>query len=450
MTHSPLDKAQLVEYLAKGCKPRNHWRIGTEHEKFLLHSSTLKRFAYEEKAGIRATLEALQIYGWEPVLENNQLIALKSPHSSESITQAITLEPGGQFELSGATITTVHETKREIETHLTQVKSVITDSKGMILLMGTDPLWPRKTMNWMPKDRYKFMRHYMPQKGQLGIDMMTRTSTVQVNLDFESEADMVTKMRISMALQPLATALFACSPFLEGQLTGYQSYRSYIWQNTDSDRCGILPFVFEDGMGFERYVDYLLNIPMYFVYRNKTYIDATGQSFQDFMKGQLPTLPGEYPTLKDWEDQTTIAFPEVRLKRFLEMRGADCGPLEMLIALPAFWVGLLYDPIAQDETLQLTQEWTTDQILDLYQQVPRQGLTAVIKSRSLQKVAQDVLNISARGLQRRAHKENNQDESIYLDPLMEIAETKRTIATKLIEMFKETGSVEAVVRHYGL
>jgi glutamate--cysteine ligase len=444
MTHPPLQKAQLIEYLAGGCKPPTHWRIGTEHEKFLLHSKTLKRFPYDGKTSIRAALEALQPYGWDPVLENDQVIALKTPHRRESIT----IEPGGQFELSGAPLATLHHTKAELDAHLTQIGNVTKSLDGVILPMGADPLWPRDAIDWMPKGRYKLMRNYMPQKGNLGIDMMIRTCTVQVNLDFESEADMVAKMRIGMALQPLATALFACSPFLEGKVTGYQSYRAHIWQNTDPDRSGILPFVFEDGMGFEHYVDYLLNIPMYFVYRHKSYIDATGQSFQDFMNGRLPALPGEYPTLKDWADQTTIAFPEVRLKKFLEMRGADCGPPEMLIALPTFWVGLLYDSIAQDEALQVIREWSIKQILTMHAQTPRQGLATVINNRSLQHVAQEVLAISARGLQRRARKQNGHDESIYLNPLIEIAKTGRTIATRMIEMFEETGSVEAVVQRY--
>lgn len=444
MTHPPLDKAQLIEYLAGGCKPPARWRIGTEHEKFLLQSKTLRRFPYDAKTSIRAILEALQSYGWEPVLENDQVIALKMPHHRKSIT----LEPGGQFELSGAPLATLHDTKQELDAHLIQIGSVAKSLGGIILPMGADPLWARDAIDWMPKGRYKIMRNYMPKKGNLGIDMMIRTCTVQVNLDFESEADMVSKMRIGMALQPLATALFAGSPFLEGKVTGYQSYRAHIWQDTDPDRSGILTFVFEDGMGFERYVDYLLNVPMYFVYRHKNYIDATGQSFQDFMNGRLAALPGEYPTLKDWADQTTIAFPEVRLKRFLEMRGADCGPPEMLMALPAFWVGLLYDSAAQDEALQVIQEWPIEQILMMHAQTPRQGLATVINNRTLQDVAQEVLAISARGLQRRAHKQKGHDESIYLNPLIEIAKTGRTIATKMIEMFEETGSVEKVVRRY--
>lgn len=439
-----LSKAQLADYLAAGCKPPSEWRIGTEHEQFLVKADTLKRFPYEGKGGVQAVLEALQDDGWEPVQEGNQTIGLKNSNQR----QAITLEPGGQFELSGAPLATLHETKAELHAHHARVGEVVTDLGGTLLPLGADPLWRREDIPWMPKGRYRLMRDYMPTKGDLGLDMMTRTCTVQVNLDFESEADMVAKMRIGMALQPLATALFACSPFLEGQITGYQSYRAHIWQDTDPDRCGILSFVFEENMGFERYVDYLLRVPMYFVYRNGVYKDARGQSFQDFLKGRLPALPGEYPTLKDWADQTTIAFPEARLKQFLEMRGADSGRPDMQLALPAFWVGLLYDATAQDDALSLIRDWSLDQILGLHARVPREGLSASMGNRILQDVAKDVLDISSKGLQRRAKILDGHDESIYLAPLMEIAHTGRTVATQMIEMFKETGSVEAVARRY--
>lgn len=444
MTSFVTHKAQLIDYLAKGCKPSSRWRIGTEHEQFLLESATLKRFSYEGVTGIRAVLEALQAYGWEPVLEQSQPIALKMPNRQASIT----LEPGGQFELSGAPLATLHETKAELDNHSRQVEATLVPMSGVLLPLGTDPLWSREDIPWMPKDRYRLMRSYMPAKGSLGLDMMTRTCTVQVNLDFESEIDMVAKMRIGMALQPLATALFACSPFLDGKPSGYQSYRAHIWQNTDPDRCGILPFVFDEDMGFERYVDYLLDAPMYFVYRHGAYIDARGQSFRDFLAGRLPALPGEYPTVRDWMDQTTIVFPEVRLKQFLEMRGADSGPPGMQLALPAFWVGLLYDPVAQDEALQLIRAWPIDQILALHAQVPRQGLASSIHSRSLWDIAQEALAISARGLQRRARVMMGHDESVYLAPLFEIVQTGRTIATQMMEMFQKTKSVEAVVRAY--
>jgi glutamate--cysteine ligase len=444
MKRSLPHKKQLIEYLENGCKSPSQWRIGTEHEKFLLLSDTLKRFPYEGKSSIHMVLEGLQAYGWEPVLEQDRIIALKMPDKRISVT----LEPGGQLELSGAPLATLHDTKEELDLHLAQVANIVTPMGGLMVPLGTDPFWKRDDIPWMPKGRYQLMRKYMPLKGNLGVDMMIRTCTVQVNLDFGSEADMVAKMRIGMALQPLVSALFASSPFLEDKPTGYQSYRAHIWQDTDPDRCGILPFVFEESMGFERYVDYLLDIPMYFVYRDGHYINALGQSFHDFMAGHLPALPGEFPTINDWMDQTTIAFPEVRLKQFLEMRGADCGPKEMLMALPAFWVGLLYDSVAQDEALQLIRPWSADQILSAYREAPQHGLKASLDNQTLLTVAKEVLAISARGLQRRAKQQDNQDESHYLSPLFEIAETGRTISTKMLDLFEETGSVEAVVRQY--
>jgi glutamate--cysteine ligase len=444
MTQLLLDKTQMVAYLAAGCKPPHRWNIGTEHEKFLFTKDTWQRFPYDGDIGIRAVLEALQASGWDAVFENNISVALKMPHRHASIT----LEPGGQFELSGAPLATLHDTKAELEAHLTQVNKVVQAMGGTLCLLGADPLRTRDQISWMPKGRYQVMRDYMPSKGKLGIDMMIRTCTVQVNMDFENESDMVAKMRIGMALQPLATALFACSPFLEGKFTGYQSYRAHIWQDTDPDRCGILPFVFDQGMGFERYVDYLLDVPMYFVYRDGNYIDAVGQSFKDFMKGCLPALPGAFPTLADWFDQTTIVFPEVRLKRFLEMRGADSGPPEMLLALPAFWVGLLYDAAAQDEALQVIREWSVDDIQAMHRDVPEKGLYTPIGSRTLQDVAQDIVTISACGLRRRAKMHKGQDESAYLAPLAEIAHTGRTHAQQMIEIVEKTGSVEEILKNY--
>src|SRR5215813_11142922 len=321
------NRRQLVEYFAAGNKPRADWRLGTEHEKFGFHKETLKPLAYDGPDGIRAMLDGLTRFGWEPLVEGNNIIALTRGKAN------ITLEPGGQFELSGAPLETLHETAEENAQHIEEV-------------------------NWMPKGRYRIMRDYMPRKGKLGLDMMLRTCTVQTNLDFGSEADMVKKFRVSLALQPVATALFANSPFKEGKPAGYKSYRSHIWTDTDPDRCGMLPFVFEEGFGFERYADYMLGVPMYFVYRDGKYIDASGQSFRDFLKGRLPARPGELPTLNDWADHVTTAFPEVRLKRYLEMRGADSGPLPALTALPAFWVGLLYDQTALDAAWDLVKDWT--------------------------------------------------------------------------------------------
>ncbi|MDX1557046.1 MAG: glutamate--cysteine ligase, partial [Xanthomonadales bacterium] len=322
-TAAPIESvAQLTEYLASGARPASEWRLGTEHEKFGFTRDDLRPLPYEGERGIRAVLEGLAAqFDWNPVLEKGLPIALLNDQGA-----SITLEPGGQLELSGALLDNLHQTCNEVNTHLEQVRSVC-DPLGIGFLgMGFNPKWPISEMDWMPKDRYRIMRNYMAKVGKLGRDMMARTCTVQVNLDFGSEADMVKKFRASLALQPVATALFANSPFTDGRPNGYLSFRSHVWEDTDPDRTGMLPWVFDGDMGFEKYTQYMLDVPMYFVYRKGEYIDASGQSFRDFMDGRLPALPGERPLLRDWEDHLTTAFPEVRLKKFLEMRGADGGP----------------------------------------------------------------------------------------------------------------------------
>ncbi|MBV8493684.1 MAG: glutamate--cysteine ligase, partial [Alphaproteobacteria bacterium] len=345
------EKRQLVEYHASGNKPPSAWRVGTEHEKFVFRRSDLKRVPYDGPDGIRALLEGMMRFGWKPVIEKGNVIAL-----SNDSRCSITLEPGGQFELSGAPLETLHQTCGEVHEHLRQVREVC-DELGLGMIgLGFDPTSRRDEVPWMPKGRYRIMGDYMPKKGQLGLDMMLRTCTVQTNLDYESETDMVKKFRIGLALQPVAVALFANSPFIEGHVTEFHSYRSFVWTHTDPDRCGNLPFVFENGFGFERYVDYMLDVPMYFVYRDGNYIDASGQSFRDFLAGRLPALPGELPLIGDWADHVTTAFPEVRLKTFLEMRGADGGPWRRLCALPALWVGILYDSTALDAAWDLVAD----------------------------------------------------------------------------------------------
>ncbi|MEE8084136.1 MAG: glutamate--cysteine ligase, partial [Alphaproteobacteria bacterium] len=370
-------KDQLVQYHAVGCKPRADWRIGTEHEKFAFNLEDLRPLPYEGPSSIRAMLEGLTRFGWTPVTENGLPVALAKGGAS------ITLEPGGQIELSGETLENLHETCREVHQHLTQVKEVAAEIGAGFLGIGFNPKWRREDMPWMPKDRYGIMRAYMPTKGGHGIDMMIRTATIQVNLDFESEADMVEKFRIGLALQPVVTAMFANSPFVEGKPSGYLSYRSFVWTDTDPDRCGILPFVFDDGFGFERYVDYMLDVPMYFVYRDGRYIDASGQSFRDFLAGRLPALPGEIPTMGDWADHLTTVFPEVRLKRYLEMRGADGGPWRRICALPAFWVGLLYDAQSQAAAAALVADWTARDHQGLRAEVPRHALRTEFRGRPL-------------------------------------------------------------------
>lgn len=440
------NKRQLLDYMESGCKPPEKWRIGTEHEKFAYHLDDLKPLEYEGKAGIRALLEGLTKFGWQPVLENGNPIALLKPdHSS------ITLEPAGQVELSGAPLENIHQTCSEVSEHLKQVKEIAKDLGIGFIGLGYQPKWPREDAPWMPKSRYGIMRDYMPKVGTMGLEMMQSTCTVQVNLDFDSEATMVKMFRISLALQPIATALWANSPFRNGKPSGYLSYRSHIWTDTDPDRCGTIPFVFEDGFGFERYVDYMLDVPMYFVYRNGVYIDASGQSFRDFMAGTLPALPGEYPSEKDWEDHLTVAFPEVRLKKFLEMRGADGGPWSRLCALPAFWVGLLYDDQSREAAWDLIKDWTGEEHQMLRNEVPRQALGTPFRDMTVCDVALRALEISHKGLSRRTITDSvGLDETHYLNPLFRIAESGFTPAEDLLCAFERRWdkSVDPIFREF--
>ena len=443
---SPITRrGQLVEYLASGSKPASAWRIGTEHEKFGFNLDDLRPLPYEGPRGIRAMLEGLAQFGWERVEEHGHLIALLKGLCS------VTLEPAGQLELSGAPLETIHQTCCEVESHLAEVRQVA-DRLGVGFLgMGFQPKWKREEMPWMPKGRYAIMRAYMPKKGNLGLDMMTRTCTVQVNLDYSSEADMVKKFRVGLALQPIATALFADSPFTEGQPNGYQSFRSQVWSDTDPDRTGMLGFVFEDGFGFERYVDYLLDVPMYFSYRGGEYIDASGQSFRDFLAGKLPALPGALPTLKDWADHMTTAFPEVRLKKFLEMRGADGGPWNRLCALPAFWTGLLYDGTALDAAWDLVKDFSMEERETLRNAVPRTALKTPFRNATVRELALDALKIAGHGLRRRARlNARGVDEAMYIEPLVEIAQANQTPAERKLELFHGAwgGSVDPVFREF--
>ncbi len=419
-------KNQLIDYIASGNKPKAQWKVGTEHEKFGFHKHNLKPLHYDEPGGIRDILEGLtEHYDWQPVYENNQVIALSRDGCS------ITLEPGGQLELSGAPLADVHQTCAETSLHLKEVKSIAKPLGSAFLGMGFHPTASREDIAFMPKDRYKIMSAYMPKVGSLGLDMMKRTCTIQANLDFESEADMVKKFRVSLALQPVATALFANSPFTEGKANGFVSYRSHIWTDTDPDRCGILPFVFESGMGFERYVDYMLDVPMYFVMRNDVYLDASGLSFRDFMAGKLSILPGEKPTIKDWEDHLTTAFPEVRLKKFLEMRGADGGPWRRICALPALWVGLLYDEAQLNQAAEMVSEWTLEDHAYLRSQVPKLGLCTPFKEGNVRDLALRMLAMARAGLEKRGIKNScGKDESIHLNGLQVIADTGVTPAER--------------------
>ncbi|MET0269187.1 MAG: glutamate--cysteine ligase [Sphingomonas sp.] len=422
----------LIGLFANGEKPRERWRIGTEHEKLVYFKDDHRAPSYEEKGGIHALLIGLTKYGWEPVYEGDTIIALAGPDGN------VSLEPAGQLELSGAPLENLHQTCAETGRHLEQVKA-IGDQLGLGFLgLG---MWPDKTraeLPIMPKGRYAIMLNHMPRVGTMGLDMMLRTCTIQTNLDYASEADMVKKFRTSLALQPLATALFANSPFTESKPNGFLSYRSHIWTDTDPHRTGMLPFVFEDGFGYERYADYMLDVPMYFVFRDGKYIDAAGLSFKDFLDGRLSVLPGETPRLGDWADHLSTAFPEVRLKGYLEMRGADGGPWSRICALPAFWVGLLYDDVALDAAWDTVRHWTIEDHRRIREEVPRFGLRASgPRGRTLQALGKEILDIAEAGLNRRARLNGiGESESGFLDPLREIVASGKTLADRLLDRYE--------------
>ena len=432
-SNAPLieSREQLIASFARGEKAKDRWRIGTEHEKFVYALSDHHAPSYDEPAGIRALLGELEQYGWRPVTEGDTVVALTGADGS------VSLEPAGQFELSGAPLDNLHQTCAETGRHLEQVKAA--GEKLGIGFLGLG-MWPdkrRDELPIMPKGRYDIMRRHMPRVGSLGLDMMLRTCTIQVNLDYASEADMAQKFRVGLALQPLATALFANSPFTEGKPNGYLSYRSHIWSDTDPARTGMLPFVFEDGFGYERYADYMLDVPMYFVYRDGKYIDAAGLSFRDFLRGELSVLPGEKPTLDDWADHLSTAFPEVRLKTFLEMRGADGGPWSKICALPALWVGLLYDQGALDAAWDVVKGWSIEERQALRDAVPKLGLDAPLSGGGrLRDIAGEVLDIAGRGLAARARLNGaGDDESGFLEPLREVVRTGKTPAEVLLERY---------------
>ncbi|MDQ3246361.1 MAG: glutamate--cysteine ligase [Pseudomonadota bacterium] len=430
---SPLieSRADLLSVFSGGEKPREKWRIGTEHEKFVYRCADHRAPSYGEPGGIRDLLGALTEFGWRSVVEHGKVIALSGDDGT------VSLEPAGQLELSGAALENLHQTCAEAGRHLKQVKAVGEQLGVGFLGLGMWPDKARSDLPVMPKGRYEIMRNYMPKVGNLGLDMMLRTCTIQVNLDYSSEADMVKKFRVGLALQPVATALFANSPLTEGKPNGYLSFRSHIWEDTDPGRTGMLPFVFEDGFGYERYCDYALDVPMYFVFRDGNYINAAGQSFRDFINGRLPALPGEKPRLSDWVDHLSTAFPEVRLKSFLEMRGADGGPWSRICALPALWVGLLYDDQALDAAWERVRHWTIDEREELRRAVPRLALkTPVPGGGTVHDLAREVLAIAAGGLSRRARLNSAGDnESGFLEPLHEIVGSGMTPADRLLQRF---------------
>ena len=431
----PLSLDQLIGAMSKGMKPKDEWRIGAEHEKFAFDRSTLRRPTYEGPRGIQAMLEGLQRFGWTPVEEGGHVIGLERKNA-EGFTASVSLEPGGQFELSGAPLRSIHDICSETGQHLMEVKQVADQLNLGFLGVGFDPVWRREDVPVMPKGRYDIMRAYMPKKGSLGLDMMLRTCTIQANLDFDSEADMVAKFRTSLALQPIGTALFANSPFTEGRPNGFLSARANVWTDTDPDRTGMLDFVFRDGFGFEAYADYALDTPMYFVKRDGRYIDASGQSFRDFLKGELPALPGDLPTLKDWGDHLTTLFPEVRLKQYLEMRGSDGGPWSRICGLPALWAGIFYDAPALAAAWDLCKDWDIQDHERLRRDVTRLGLKAEVAGRSVRDIAVDMVAIAREGLKNRAMFSGGMvDERGYLSELEDIADSGVTPAERLLDLY---------------
>jgi glutamate--cysteine ligase len=422
------DRRQLAAWFDQGSKPRPAWGIGTEHEKFGFYHHDLAPPPYDPGAtragGIRTLLEGFQPQGWAPILDAGSPIGLTRDKAS------ISLEPGGQFELSGAPLSDLHAGWAELQNHLEETR-VVAGPLGMgFAPLGFHPLATRENMPWMPKGRYMIMRNYMPRVGRMGLDMMLRTCTVQVNLDFGSEADMVHKLRVSLALQPVATALFANSPFLEGKPNGLRTLRGRVWTETDPDRTGIPAVAFEQGFGFERFVDYVLDVPMYFIMREGRWIDCAGASFRAFMAKGLPSHPGVTASIGDWGDHVTTVFTDVRLKRFLEMRGADAGSPEMLHALPAFWTGLLYDPAALAAAGSLVRDWPVAEMQALRVAVPEGGLTTPFRGRTVREVAADAVAIAREGLKARGL-----GEEVYLAPLEEIIATGETQADKWLRLF---------------
>ena len=423
-------REDLVRHLAEGSKPKADWRIGTEHEKFVYDPRTLKPLAYATRPGIRSLLEGMRRFGWEDVNEGENIIGLTQDGAS------LSLEPGGQFELSGAPLKTVHQTCAEVNTHLEQVREVAGEIGAGVIGLGFAPTWTMDETHQMPKGRYKIMRNYMPKVGGYGHEMMFRTCTVQVNLDFSSEADMVKKFRVGLALQPIATALFANSPFREGLPSGFLSYRSQVWTDVDNARAGMLPWVFEDGMSFERYVDYALDVPMYFVYRDGNYIDVAGKSFKDFLARRIPAVKDIEPSMSDWADHLTTIFPEVRLKKFLEMRGADGGSWRRICGLPALWTGIYYDQAALDAAWDLVRDWTAEERQTMRSAVPVLGFRTPFRKTNVGALAHRMLEISSAGLKSRAAEDSaGMTEDGFLNPLRELVDRGYTRAEELLRHY---------------
>jgi glutamate--cysteine ligase len=432
---SPLitSRADLIEAMARGAKPRSEWRIGTEHEKHVYRKNPVRPVPYQGADGIRALIEGIERRrGWHPFYDGEHPIGLRN----DEVAGGISLEPGGQFELSGSPRRDLHEAALELAEHLEDCRTVGGPLNIHFLGLGVTPTWAVADIPAMPKSRYGIMTPYMERVGSLGTSMMYRSATVQANLDFADEADMVEKLRVSLALQPVVTAIFANSPFVDGKPSGLLSFRSHIWLDTDAARTGMLPFVFEAGFGFDRYAEYALDVPMYFVIRKGAYVNVAGESFRAFLKGELPQLPGELPRVKDWENHLSTLFPEVRLKQFLEMRGADMGDADHVLALSALWVGLLYDSAALGAAAALIADWTTEEMQALREAVPRTGIHTKFRDATVAEIGDEILTMARGGLARRAIRNaSGEDETKYLGPVERVLAERRTPAERWLERF---------------
>ena len=438
-----LKKIDLIKWFEAGCKPKNLFRIGTEHEKFVYKLNSLKPVSYNEPSGIKNILKSLVRFGWVEVSESGNIIALRKDN------QSITLEPGGQLELSGAPLENIHQTCSEVNEHLKQVKIIGNELNIGFLGVGARLEGKLSSDLWMPKPRYKIMRDYMPLVGNLGLEMMADTCTVQANLDYSSEQDMGRKLKTSFILQPIVTALFASSPIEKMKPSKYITRRAAIWFDVDKDRCGTPKFIFDENLSFESWVDYALKVPMYFIKRNGQYINCAGASFEKFMLGQLEQLPNEKPTILDWEDHLSTIFTEIRLKQYIEFRGADAGPWKSLCALPALWVGLLYDSESLNEAESLAKSWSFDMYKKAYEEVPIKGLDLIINKRSINDHAKDLIAISKRGLKKRNFLDGTgNDESGYLNQLEEITHTGNSQAKKMLSMWNNNEPLKSIYDHY--
>jgi glutamate--cysteine ligase len=428
------DVGQLVEWIAKGAKPAADWRIGTEHEKFLFHRDNLRPVAYDGDSGVEAMLDALcKVIGDKatPIIEKGKIIGLKDGDGG-----SVSLEPGGQLELSGAPLSNLHQTCAETGRHLRHMRAVSSALGVGMLGIGFQPKWRRDDISWMPKGRYQIMRNHMPKVGTMGLDMMLRSCTVQVNLDYADEADMRRKFRTSLALQPIATALFANSPFKDGKPSGWLSGRAHVWTDTDNARCGVPSCVFDPHFGYEQWIDYILDVPMYFLHRGEDYVDVAGKSFRDYLAGTLAGFEGEPPQMADFEDHITTAFPEVRLKQYLEMRGADSGSWANICALPAYWVGLLYCDEALAEAEDLVRDVGSDDVMAARLSVAKDGLRGKLGAHDVATLAKKTIDIASKGLRNRGiFDDGGDDESGFLQPLRKVIATQKTPAEVMLDLY---------------